>query len=206
MEVEQTPTPTPPPVKTVLPDKTLHESAVEFLLRYVRDKQPDVNFEAAAQRHLEAIYAVDAAEATGNLKDQYPSEDGTVFITSLPRPAQSIAGGEVSVIRHDQAAAKLVAGTHRIATEAEVEQFKAAEEAKTQAGYEKRLADAKAAVSQVEATNPTVTLPAGATPSVGTTGAPISTQQRTTTPQLIGEPLKPTSLPPRPFAPPTPLK
>ena len=180
------------PVKSapqVLPDKTLHESATEFLLRAVRDKSDDIHLQAQAQRHLEAIHSVDAAEATENLKKHFPSSDGTVFITSLPNHKQSVKGGKVSAASHDEAAGKIVAGTHKVSTDEEVKQFKTDEEAKSKAAHEQRVAEAKATLARLEAEGKSgIMLPPGATASAGATGAPHSAEPRTTG-MLPGDPL-----------------
>jgi hypothetical protein len=104
------------PVKTVT---TRHESAVEFLLRWVRDKQADNQWADQAQHHLNGIFDVRSKAVAEDYHGKF-GEEG-VYVASLPRQGQSGPSGKVTLETHEAAAHMVVEGSHRLATGEEVE-------------------------------------------------------------------------------------
>ena len=115
--------PLPPTVHT-----EAHASALEFLLKFVRDKQPDHAWADQAQNFLGTIYGERIAAVTEHYRSKFPGtgeeKDGAVYVTSLPRPVQSYKGGDVTKVTHAMAATHVVEGTHRLATAGEIEDTK----------------------------------------------------------------------------------
>ena len=115
--------PLPPAVHT-----EARASALEFLLKFVRDKQADHAWADQAQNFLGTIYGERIVSVTEQYRNRFPGtgedKDGAVYVTSLPQPVRSYKGGDIAKVSHATAAAYVVEETHRLATPSEIEDTK----------------------------------------------------------------------------------